>query len=123
MDFYIQNNEKPKTQTEYFTILGKHETLDANDYPVLLNNINDALAKRVHLSNDKIKYWIKIGPHGRIYNPIGLFSEDRANKHIARAGKNEWEFRQVNQKVFDMYLSFLKTKNIAWLNNAERQII
>lgn len=123
MDFFINNNISETSSVEYYTIFGKHEELDDLANPLVINNIKDALAKKITLSNNKIKYWIKIGPNGRIYNPMGLFSEDRANKHIAKSGKNEWEFRQVNQKVFDLYLSFLRTKNIAWLHNAERQLI
>lgn len=124
MDFSMNNiNNNNDTTIEYFTIFGKHEKLDLDNNPIVTKNIDQALAKKITLSNNKVKYWIKIGAHGRIYNPIGLFSEGRANKHIARSGKEEWQFRQVNKKVFDMYVSFLKTKNLAWLHNAERQIV
>ena len=41
---------------------------------------------------------------------------------MSKIGKNEYNFSKVNQRVFDMYLNFLRTKNIAWLNNAEREL-
>lgn len=125
MDFSINNTEtNSDILTEYFTILGQHERLDLDDNPILIKNTQEALAKKtIAQPNNKTKYWIKIGAHGRIYNPMGLFSEGKSNKYMERYGKSEWRFRQVNKKVFDMYISFLRTKNIAWLHNAERQFI
>ena len=29
------------------------------------------------------------------------------------------KFKEVNFKIFNMYIHFLRTKNISWLNNAE----
>lgn len=121
-NFFIQNKkEDAESVTEYYTIFGKHDDLDNDANPILIENTKDALARKTTLNNST-KYYIKIGPHGKIYNPIGLYSENQSNKYLARTGKNLWEFRQVNSKVFDLYLSFLRTKNIAWLNNAEREM-
>ena len=69
------------------------------------------------------QHLIKIGLDNRVYNPIGLFSEGRPNKVLAKIGKNEFNFKRVNSKVFDLYISFLRTKNIAWLNNANRELL
>ena len=123
-NFFIPNQkEQTDSHTEYYTIFGKHDDLDTNANPIVTNNnTKEALAKKV-TSGNSTKYYIKIGPHGKIYNPIGLYTENQANKFLARAGKNLWEFRQVNSKVFDLYVSFLRTKNIAWLNNAEREML
>jgi len=41
---------------------------------------------------------------------------------LAKTGKKAWDFKQVNAKVFEMYLTFLRTKNRAWLTNAEREL-
>jgi hypothetical protein len=54
---------------------------------------------------------------------LGLFSEGSSNKVLAKIGKNEFNFKKVNSKVFDLYLSFLRTKNIAWINNANRELL
>lgn len=122
-NFFIQNQtEDTESLTEYYTVFGKHDDLDNDANPIITSNTKDALAKKI-TANGNTKFYIKIGPHGKIYNPIGLYSENQSNKFLARAGKNLWEFRQVNSKVFDLYLSFLRTKNIAWLNNAEREML
>ena len=80
------------------------------------------LAKCIAKSNTK-KYFIKVGTYGKIFNPMGMFSEGKNEKFIAKIGKKEFNFKEVNQKIFDLYLNFLSTKNLAWLNNAEREMI
>ncbi len=108
--------------TEYFTVIGLHESIDQNNRPVVNANSSNILAKQV-VSNNGVKYFIKTGPNGKIFNPMGMFSEGNNNKFLARLGKNQYNFKSVNQEIFNMYLNFLSTKNLAWLNNAERGLI
>ena len=51
-----------------------------------------------------------------------MYSEGRLKKYMAKFGKKEWTLKKVNPKVFQFYVSFLKTKNLAWFNNAEREM-
>jgi len=106
----------------FYTVVGDHEAFDVDQNPILHKDGEKVLAKKVIINTDRIKLMIKIGSHGKIYNPIGLFSEGHSNKFLSKIGRKAWEFKEVNLKVFDMYLSFLRTKNIAWLNNAEREL-
>lgn len=103
-----------------YTLFGDHDAVD-NDQNPITNNETKALAKET-IGESKHRYYIKIGTHGKIYNPMGLYSEGTSNKFLAKIGKNAWEFTEVNKKVFDMYVNFLRTKNQAWLNNAEREM-
>lgn len=105
----------------YYTLIGKHKFIDNDKNPRLETDTDNVFAKKI-TNNSSCRYYIKVGTYGKIYNPIGLFSEGTANKFLARAGKKAWEFKEVNSKVFDMYIKFLKTKNMAWLNNAEREM-
>lgn len=115
--------EEEKTRKVYtYTILGKHDSFDDDNNPIIDEESKDVLAKKIVASDTKTRYLIKVGPHGRIYNPIGIFSEGRGNNFSKRSGKPEWEFTEVNQKVFDIYLCFLRTKNVAHLNIAEREL-
>ena len=115
--------EEEKTRTVHsYTILGKHVSFDEENNPLVEEDSKDALAKKIIVSDSKTRYLIKVGPHGRIYNPIGISSEGRGNNFSKRTGKPEWEFTEVNQKIFDIYLCFLRTKNVAHLNIAEREI-
>ena len=106
---------------EFYTLIGKHKFIDSNKNPRLDSDSDNVFAKKI-IYDSSARYYIKVGTYGKIYNPIGLFSEGTANKFLARAGKKAWEFKEVNSKVFDMYIKFLRTKNIAWLNNAEREM-
>lgn len=123
---FVPNNTKTETTTKkdtaLYTIIGYHDQLDENRYPILNKESKKVFAKSV-TKNSNTKYYIKIGTYGRIFNPIGLFSEGRGSKFVSKIGKNEFEFKEVNKKIFDMYLNFLTTKNIAWLNNAEREMV
>lgn len=114
----LDDSNNHTTPAKYYAVLGNHDYIDENNNPRSLEENKSTLAKNV---NNKL--YIKIGPYGRIFNPMGMFSEGRDNKFAAKTGKNEYSFKQVNQKVFDMYLNFLSTKNLAWLNNAEREMI
>lgn len=120
--FTINNNKSEESFSyTYYTIFGDHSSLDKDNNPTT-DNKKDALAYS-RLSHDNIyQYFIKIGTYGKVFNPMGMYSEGRHNKFLSKAGKNEYSFTKVNQKVFDMYLNFLRTKNIAWLNNAEREL-
>lgn len=114
------NKEKNTSEYEYYTVLGKQNFLDENKNPRVEEQKN-CLAYAKTTDEDK-QFYIKVGLYGKIYNPIGLYSEGRANKFLSKVGKAEYNFTRVNQKVFDMYVNFLRTKNIAWLNNAEREL-
>jgi hypothetical protein len=116
------NNVKEESESEYtyYTLLGKHSAVDQNGYP-LVDNKEKSMAYTKNINNN-IQYYLKVGLYGKIFNPMGLYSEGRQNKFLSKIGKNEYNFTKVNQKVFDMYLNFLKSKNIAWLNNAEREL-
>lgn len=120
---FILDKNKDTTQTlnKYYTLIGKHSNIDEDGFPTVDDDNLSAFAKKIS-SNGKSRYFIKVGTHGKIYNPIGLYSEGTSNKFLARAGKKAWDFKEVNSKVFDMYINFLKTKNVAWLTNAQREL-
>ena len=121
-DKFVINKNKTNDTGEhiYYTLIGNHSSLDDESNPITTKETS-AFAKKIVTPN-KTRYFIKVGVHGKIYNPIGLFSEGTSNKFLARAGKKAWDFKEVNSKVFDMYVNFLRTKNIAWLTNAQREI-
>lgn len=115
-----KNRESDSKECVAYTIFGDHDFIDDDQNP-RTNDLTNCLAKHT-ISNSKHKYYIKVGAYGKIYNPMGLYSEGTSNKFLAKIGKSAWEFTEVNQKVFDMYVNFLRTKNQAWLNNAEREM-
>lgn len=120
---FFQKNTVPSIKSYcYYTILGDHDYIDNHGKPRVDNETNEVAAKSVVIDNKPARYYIKVGTYGKIYNPIGLFSEGKQTKFLSKIGRKEFEFKEVNAKVFELYVNFLATKNIAWLNNAEREL-
>tara|TARA_R110000765_G_scaffold142442_2_gene243664 strand:- start:610 stop:990 length:381 start_codon:yes stop_codon:yes gene_type:complete len=118
-----EDKAEDKSRTvDVFTISGKETDKDLEGFPRLdpeQQDHYDAYAKRITLGK-RVKYYVKRGRYGKLYNPIGMYSEGTAKKQMRHAGRPEWEFKETNETVFNKYINFLRTKNIAWLNNAER---
>jgi hypothetical protein len=120
-DFFIKQTEEANKETIRYCLIGNQDQFDKNKQPILSRDSDLVLAKKVIIEGNT-KYYIKVGTYGKIFNPIGLYSEGKENKFLSKIGRKEFDFKEVNPKIFDMYLSFLKTKNLAWLNNAEREL-
>lgn len=116
-----QNNKNQDKVISYYTFSGDQDAFDKNNQPIALEDSKKVLAKKIEYEN-RTKYFVKVGTYGKIYNPIGLYSEGHANKFLSKIGKKAFDFQEVSPKTFDNYLSFLKTKNLAWLHNAEREM-
>lgn len=119
---FLQNNTTTQRDVECFTILGQQDYLDSDNRPKLKDETK-CLAKSVTIDNRPTKYYIRVGTYGKVYNPIGLYSEGHSEKFLSKMGKKQFEFKEVNKTIFDYYIKFLTTKNIAWLNHAEREMI
>jgi hypothetical protein len=118
----INKTSDTERKETLYCFLGEHEFIDDDNNPRTSKESPKVLAKIISTPSSN-RYFIKIGTYGRIYNPIGMYTEGREGKFLAKIGKNEWNFREVNKEIFDQYVNFLRTKNIAWLNNAERELI
>ena len=107
-----------------YTIFGKHDWIDKEGFPRLHSDGFDPVYLHAKSSSDETRdrYYIKIGRHGKVFNPIGLYSEGTERKQLRHAGRPEWELKKVPKKAFDFYINFLRTKNIAWLRNSEREL-
>lgn len=120
--FHQRNHSETKRETQYYSMIGDHDFLDDDNRPRSNEENSKVVAKSIKVEDRPKRFYLKVGNHGRIFNPIGLFSEGTNTKFLSKIGRKEWEFKEVNQKVFDMYINFLTTKNIAWLTNAEREM-
>lgn len=111
-------NTQSATKTNmYYTAVGNQDYIDDEG-----NTRHDEEKQNTFAKIENGKFFIKVGLDNRAYNPIGLFSEGQHNKVLSKIGKNEFNYKKVNQRVFELYLSFLRTKNIAWLNNTNREL-
>lgn len=124
-DFVFVQKNVPQTlkEYEYFTMLGDHDFVDNQDRPRARTENHAVVAKTSSIDNRPMRFFIKVGTYGKIFNPIGMYSEGKNSKFLSKIGRKEFEFKEVNQKIFDLYVNFLSTKNLAWLNNAEREMV
>jgi len=123
-----KSTQKSKRSEIIYTITGKQDYLDDDIYPCVKMDSKkaqesiDAYAMKITIGA-RIKYYAKRGKHGRLYNPIGMFSEGTVKKRLGHAGRLEWRFVEIGERAFQFYRDFLRTKNIAYLHNAERELL
>ena len=110
--------------TLLYTVFGKQDWVDEEGFPRI--DLEDFDPAQVHAKavkgDERTKFYVKVGRHGKFFDPVGLYSEGTEYKQKRHAGRPEWELKNVSQKAFDFYINFLKTKNAAWLRNAERAV-
>lgn len=121
--FMQKQTQQPIKVYEYFTMLGDHDFVDDLKRPRANNETDTVVAKTSTVDNHPTRFFIKVGTYGKIFNPIGMYSEGKNTKFLSKIGRKEFEYKEVNQKIFDLYTKFLSTKNLAWLNNAEREMV
>ena len=105
-------------EDEYFTVSGLEDYLDINNNPrVTSQDDKKILAKKVTTVDISAKYYIKIDSNDNIYNPVSMYVDKES--FLDKVCGDSEKFKEVNFKIFNMYIHFLRTKNISWLNNAE----
>jgi hypothetical protein len=118
------------SDTICYTMFGRHHILNPNNDPIVVDKDgvsaeeNPVTFAKVTVSNNtqENRYFIKCGRAGRPYDPSDMYAEGTHAKFNTRHGTSEWRFKEVNHKAFDNYLAFLRTKNKAYYQCAEREI-
>lgn len=113
-----------------YTMFGRHHFIDPQNNPILVDKDgvvaedNDlTFAKKKISENDgSTRYFVKTGSSGRLFNPSDMYAEGTHARFNSKRGEAEWKFKEVNKKVFEYYLAFLRTKNQAFFQCAEREI-
>jgi hypothetical protein len=124
---YKPNNGSVETvgssagEDEFYTVLGQQEFTDSNGYSRVTEKSDHIYAKAINAEGET-KYFVKCNRYGKLFNPSGMFTEGNHKRFNKMIGSNEFNFKRVNLRIFELYTSFLKTRNVAWLNNAEREM-
>jgi hypothetical protein len=131
----FQINHAVENSDKFYTLLGLESFVDDLGFPRLNENDDNIFAKviynkpRKNINNNQQhpRFYIKTDPQKNIHNPIKLFSSPNHNTksmpYINKVCKDPLKFTEVTESVFTKYINFLKTKNITWLTNAQRDII
>lgn len=106
---------------EYYTFSGLGDFTDTDGNNRAKEENDSVVAKKTVRKNGSIKYTIRLGNDSKFYNPVSIYDNKQDHTFLDRICRSNDRFKEVNLKVFNLYLQFLKTKNTAWLNNAERE--
>jgi hypothetical protein len=124
MDNYIYNPgvDKNSVVNEFYTLVGLEDFVDLNNNPRLNKETDDNIfAKKTVRADSSIRYSVRLSKDGKIYNPMSIYGQETNSTFLDRVCRASGKFKDVNYKTFDLYVNFLKTKNVAWLHNAERE--
>lgn len=125
----LKTDTKPQSKEEvgYTNLNGICDPLNVVnvELPVVKISDNKCYIKVVTTKSKKdlkVKYYIKAGgSSGSLYNPWGLYTEGSENLVAVIKGKKMWNFVEVSEFVYDLYVRFLKTRNAVWYRNADRE--
>ena len=128
--FVIDPSKEPpeeRTGTVY-TMIGKEDYIEeGSGHPCLQVALEEAksnpYAHAMKIEGEAgTRFFVKRGAYGKLFNPLGLYSEGQESRIKLNAGRLEWELKEVKEKVFNFYVNFLRTKNLFYINNAEREL-
>jgi hypothetical protein len=119
---YQNNTDNNNIESEYYTLIGLEDYMDSNNRPRLKDEQDDNIfAKKIVRDNSSVRYSVRLSKDGKIFNPVSIYGKENNSTFLDRICRASGKFKDVNYKAFDMYINFLKTKNSAWLHNAERE--
>jgi hypothetical protein len=134
MSNFIFNPKEQEPTEHLYCLIGQEDFLDEDGCPrlkdpnsdhVVAKSIQNKKSKNIISSQNYCTYFVRISPNLKLYNPINILSpikDKRQYNFIDSVCKEKWMFKEVNKHTFDKYLTFLKTKNISWLKDAEREL-
>lgn len=124
-DFIFTNNRitstKQEPSIEYYTVSGQEDFFDNDQIPRLANDSDKVYAKKTVRDNGTVRYSIKLSLNNKLYDPTMQYETKRTKSFLDSTVRDENRFKNVSPNVFNLYLAFLKTKNVAWLHNAQRE--
>jgi hypothetical protein len=119
--FTIDENKQDTSEYKFYCLVGDEDFLDLSGNPMTKTDNNKVLAKKITKTNNASQYFIRLATNNKLYNPISQVGEDKSTSIIDNTCRPTNRFTAVNQTVFDYYLQFLSSKNLLWLNKAERE--
>ena len=128
--FVIDPSREPPEErvVTVYTVIGQEDYIeDDSGLPCLSVDLDEAnidpYAHAMKIVGEAgRRFFVKQGPYGKLFNPLGFFSEGHESKVSRHTGRLKWELKEVKEKVFDFYVNFLRTKNLSYINNAEREL-
>jgi hypothetical protein len=116
---------------EFYTLKDYQDFFDDDGFPRLNHEESEHVYAKCYRnklpksfkSNNQFRFFITVTSNNKPFNPISNSEIPEPNKFINNVCKSDIRFLEVNQIVFQKYLEFLKTKNIRWLKDLERDML
>lgn len=106
-------------KSTYYTMFGNSSVRDENEN-TLTDNSAVCYARKDETPKGRTIYYVRRGgAQSKFFNPLALYGKKEALE--LKNGLEVYPFREVNQKVFDFYLAFLRTKSDKYLTWAIRE--
>lgn len=121
---FRQSNEPPKDPdllSEFYGFIDDYDFLDESNNPRLTNDNHRTLAKKIRRDDGTFKFFVKTNASKKLYNPMSMYGKAEIGSTFLDKTCKDFKFKSVNKKIFDLYIHFLRTKNMSWLYNAERE--
>lgn len=116
------NKDIENTEEISYTMAGMEDECDKNSCPTLADkDAENVFAKKIVRKNGTTKFLVRLSSNGKLFNPMSIYGLEKDKTFLDRICRSNSKFKEVNHKVFDLYIKFLQSKNISWLNNAERE--
>jgi hypothetical protein len=131
----FNNNQINSQDDKFYCLSGYEDYLDDEGYPRLQKDNENTSAKIVfskkpkHFADTPTKsygrYYVKLDPNSKVFNPKKILSpieEKNSLSFINSVCKKEWSFQEVTPQIFRKYITFLKTQNLSWLKDVQRDL-
>lgn len=121
--FTINQNKQDISDHKFYCLVGEEDYIDEAGNPMVRTDGGKVLAKTITRSNSPTQYFIRLSTNNKLYNPISQVGEDKSTSIVDNTCRPTNRFTPVSPAVFEYYLQFLGSKNLLWLNKAEREKI
>lgn len=97
------------------------------DMGEVTNEVGSSYAMRKEYSSGQKKYFVKFATAGsatgKMLNPWGSnYQPGDEFKFETQMGRKKYEFREVDENIFNTYMQFLRTRNERYILTAEREV-
>ena len=103
-------------------LVNQYGEITNDGYPALSHVNNDKTYAQMTIHKGRRRFYVKQNKYGRFMNPVSGTDDELRNKRsqLKYTGHDDYPMREVSNEIFMSYIQFLKTKNVAFLHQAER---
>lgn len=120
VNIFAQEINSQEEKSEFYVPIG-YEDYTENSLTKSREDNPNVCAKKILRNNGTAKYMIKIDRSSKFFNPFSIYDSENATTFLESVCRSDKKFKEVNEKAFMLYVKFLACKNIALLNNSERE--